>query len=1080
MRKNLLTAAAALLAAAGLASPAAAQQQAAQQQKPAAAATPAAPAAAASRFDSGTISGLGARNIGSAAMSGRIAAIAARVDGGKTTLYVGAASGGVWKSDDGGTTFKPVFDKQPVQSIGAVALDPSNPETVWVGTGESWTRNSVSVGNGIYKSTDGGETWTHLGLPESERINKILVHPKNPNVVFACVPGKLWSDSPDRGLYRTQDGGKSWQLVLKGRNLSTGCSGLAMDPKNPDVMFTGQWDFRRKGWTFRSGGEGPDAPSGSGLFRSADGGRTWSELTAANTPGLPKQPWGRLEVEVAPSDSNRVYAFVEGVDSALYVSEDGGKSFDKRDKSQFMVWRPFYFAKLVVDPTDANRVFKMNLGLIVSEDGGKSFSGTGGGAHGDWHDLWINPQNPKHLIGADDGGLWTSFDGGSRWVKNENLPISQFYHVSVDDLDPYRVYGGLQDNSSWVGDSAHPGGVTNDRWTNVYGGDGFYVFSDPADRDYVYAEYQGGNVARINLKTKAARDIQPKAGYGEKLRFNWNTPLHVSATEKGTLYIGAQYLFRTRDHGQSWERISPDLTTNDPQKQRQEESGGITVDNSSAEMHTTIYSISESPKDKRVIWVGTDDGNVQVTRDGGKRWANVTANLKAPAASWVSHVEASRHAAGTAYATLDRHTFGDMAPYVYRTTDFGQTWSRIAGPEQGLRGYAHVVREDSVKKDLLFVGTELGLWMSVDGGQQWAEFKGGNFPSVAVRDIAVQARESDLVLATHGRGIWIIDDITPLRELAEGLEGKDGEFLSARPVQQRIGGVGGWVQGDAKFTGENPAGGAVITYYQGTRHLFGPLKLEVLDPSGKVIDTIPATKRRGINRVSWAMRVPPPRTPKAAQVAFNSVQGPRVLPGTYKVRLTKGDKVTEAPLVVGLDRRATFSAADRKAQFEAAMKVHAMFGRMTDLTERIQAVRARADATAGKLPEGDGLRKSLSDFSARADEVRKKVVATKEGGAITGEERLREHTDMLYGAIMSHEGRPAAYQVERIGVLQRELADVASAFDALAAKELPGLNAQLKAKGLPELSVPKGAAADAGPQLSSGHVEQALTRFLGR
>src|SRR5713101_4662751 len=405
----------------------------------------------------------------------RAAAVAARNEDGRTTIYVGAASGGVWKSGDGGTTFRPVFDKAPVQSIGAIAIDPTHPQTVWVGTGESWTRNSVSIGDGIYKSTDGGETWTNMGLRSAERIVRILVHPKNGNVVYACVPGKLWSDSPDRGLYKTTDGGRTWDLILTGHNYSTGCSGLSMDAKDPDVLFAGLWDFRRKGWTFRSGGDGPDAPSGSGLYRSADGGATWTELAAG---GLPPKPWGRVEVAVAPSNANVVYAFVESKDSGLYRSADGGKTWEARDKSQMMVWRPFYFARLVVDPTNADRVFKPDLNLIVSEDGGRSFAQSGGRAHGDWHDVWVDPDNPKHVVGGDDGGLWISYDGGSRWWKAANLPVSQFYHVSVDDKDPYQVYGGLQDNSSWVGDSAYPGGISNSRWENVYNGDGFWTRSE--------------------------------------------------------------------------------------------------------------------------------------------------------------------------------------------------------------------------------------------------------------------------------------------------------------------------------------------------------------------------------------------------------------------------------------------------------------------------------------------------------------------------------------------------------------------------------------------------------------------------
>src|SRR5436853_408591 len=554
-------------------------------------------------YSSATISGLGARNIGSAAMSGRISAIAAtREPSGKITLFVGAASGGVWKSDDSGTRFRPVFDEQPVQSIGAIALDPKNSKNVWVGTGESWTRNSVSIGDGIHKSTDGGENWTYTGLENSERIAKIVVSPKNSDTVFVAVPGALWSDSPDRGLYRTTDGGKTWKQILKGANLSTGCTSIEIDPTNPDVMLAAMWDFRRKGWEYRSGGESPTAPSGSGLFRSTDGGETWAEITPEANKGFPKKPYGRIAVAVAPSNAKRVYAFVESPNSALFVSDDGGATWDKRDKSQWMVWRPFYV--------------------------------------------------------------------------------------------------GLQDKSSWVGESQYPGGITNAQWENMYNGDGFWMFPDPADPDYIYAEYQGGEIGRVNRKTHQTRNIKPRPNYNEKLRFNWNTPIALSPNEKGTIYVGAQFLFRSRDHGQTWERISPDLTTNDPEKQKQEQSGGVTVDNSSAEMHTTIYSISESPKQKGLIWVGTDDGNLQLTRDGGKTWTNVVGNVPGLGKnSWVNWVQASNFDAATAYAAFDRHTFGGMAPYVLRTADYGKNWTPLITPQElkGVRGYAQVIKEDLVK-----------------------------------------------------------------------------------------------------------------------------------------------------------------------------------------------------------------------------------------------------------------------------------------------------------------------------------------------------------------------------------------------
>lgn len=1004
-------------------------------------------------FDSGVVSGLGARNIGSATMSGRISAIAGLWRSDHLDLYVGAASGGVWKSQDGGTTFKPVFDKQPVQSIGAIAIDPSHPDTVWVGTGESWMRNSISIGDGVYKSTDGGQTWAHMGLPASEHISKILVDPNDSDVVYVCAPGKLWSDSPDRGLYKTTDGGKSWTLILKGSNLSTGCSTLAMDPQDPNVLFAGMWDFRRKGWTFRSGGDTPTSPSGSALYRTADGGKSWTRLDADSAKGLPKGPWGRLAVAIAPSDRNRVYALVESPHSALYVSNDGGRTWSEGDKSSNMVWRPFYFANLIVDPTNPDRLFKPDLGLIVSVDGGKSFSSAQGGAHADDHDVWIDPKNPKHLFTGDDGGLWISLDGGGKWSKVDNLPVSQFYHVSTNHKDPYEVFGGLQDNSVWVGQSEYPGGITNAQWENLGGGDGFWAFSDPSDPNFAYVESQGGAILRVDRRTLAHRDIQPQAGYKEKLRFNWNTPIALSPSDPDVLYIGAQFLFRTRDHGQTWERISPDLTTNNPEMQKQEESGGVTVDNSAAEMHTTIYSISESPKDRNLIWVGTDDGNVQLTRDGGKTWVNLTANVPdKPKVDWTSWVEASRYDPAVAYVAFDRHNSGDMGPHVYKTTDYGRSWKPVVTPASGVRGYVHVIKEDRLNPNLLYMGTEFGFWISPDGGVTWAQFKGGDLPDVAVRDIAIQPDRDDLVLATHGRGMWIIDDVSPLRALTPEVLASASSLLPGRPVVERVEGDGGWSNGDAVFVGADPPDGAVISYYQKTRHVFGKLKIEILDDKGEVIDDLPASKRRGVNRVVWSMRVKPPRTPPAAQVAFNSVFGPRVPPGVYTVRVTDNGKVMEEKLTVGLDPRAGFTAADRQAQFDAVMDAHALLDRMSGVVDRIKGLQVLAGRTAQSLPAGDPLRDKLQKLVGDAQTQLTLIVATKEGGAITGEERIREHADEVYGALMSYEGRPADYQVARVHALSRELDDVEKGVNDLVQREVAPINEGLAKKGLPPLT----------------------------
>jgi len=1008
------------------------------------------------RIDPETFSGLGARNIGSATMSGRIAAIDAIHEDKRLTIYVGSASGGVWKSMNGGTTYKPVFDKESVMSIGAVTIDPTNSKTIWVGTGECWTRNSVSIGDGIYKSTDGGETWTNMGLKESERISKIIVDPTDSKIVYVAVPGRLWSDGDERGLYKTTDGGTTWNKILAGSNLSTGCSMISIDKSNPKTIYACMWDFRRKGWTFRSGGDSATAPSGSGFFKSTDGGATWSDLNESTAQGLPAKPWGRLAVAVAPSRPHTVYCFVECAppNNGLYRSDDGGKTWIAEDRSQNMLWRPFYFANLIVDPKNPEKLYKTDGGLIMSDNGGKSFNYIGGGAHGDFHDVWIDTANTDHVITVDDGGIWYSVDGANNWWKGENLPISQFYHVSLDMARPFNVYGGLQDNSSWVAPSQFPGGIANSNWENMYGGDGFWMFSDPSDTDYIYAESQGGDIGRVNRKTHEVRDIKPLPGYKEgKLRYNWNTPIHVSPTMDGTIYLGSQFLFRSKDHGQKWDRISPDLTTNDPEKLKQEQSGGVTVDNSSAEMHCTIYSIAESPKNSNVIWVGTDDGNLQVTRDGGKNWENVVGNINGlPQNAWVSYIDGGHFNEGTAYATFDLHTFGDMKPYVYRTTDFGKTWISLVADHSPMRGYAHVVREDLVRPDLLFVGTEFGLWISLDGGKQFAQYKGGELPNVAVRDIAIHPRDNSLVLATHGRGIWIVDDITPLRSLTPEVLAQNVAFLQIKTTEQTLDAGGGWVNGDQVFTGPNPTTDATIVYYQKKRHIFGDLKIEIFSPDGKSLGTIPSSKRRGLNRATWGMRLKAPKVPTAANAGGAGI-GPRVLPGVYTVKLTKDKDVLTTKLTVLPDPRLTYTDAARKAQFNLSMKLYDMLSDMTYLVDKINGVRSDLDSRSKDLTVGLEISNQLKSASDEADVIRKEIVATKEGGMITGEERLREYLCELYNNVVFYDGPPTQTEIERTDALKGELYDVSKKFDNWITKNLNTVNSALSAKELKPITI---------------------------
>jgi photosystem II stability/assembly factor-like uncharacterized protein len=1002
--------------------------------------------------DESTFGGLTARALGPAQTGGRIAAIeAVAAPDSPLTIYVGAAGGGVWRSIDGGVSYKPIFDEQ-VQSIGAIAVDPKSPKTIWVGTGESWTRNSVSVGDGLYKTTNGGDTWEKVGLADSEHIARIAVHPTDGNTVWVCATGHLWDGNEERGVYKTTDGGKSWKKTLF-VDRETGCSDLAVDPQDPKILYAGMWQFRRFPWAFRSGG------AGSGLFKSTDGGDTWRPVKT----GLPTGEKGRVAVAVAPSRPAVVYALVEAKETALYRSDDTGESWAKVNSSFNVQVRPFYFARLVVDPTDFNYVYKPGFTLTISTDGGKSFNSpfaggfNFGSVHGDHHALWINPRNPQELLLGTDGGIYASYDRGHHWRHAKALPVAQFYHVSYDMEWPYNVYGGLQDNGSWMGPSRGFGAIFNKDWRNVGGGDGFWAFRDPFEKDFVYSESQGGNISRIRLSTGEAKEIKPLPGAGEKeLRFNWNTPIHLSPNTPGTIYIGSEYLYRSRDRGDSWERISPDLTTNDPKKQGQLASGGLTIDNSSAENHTTIYSIAESPRSKDLLWVGTDDGNLQVSRDGGKSWTNVAGPGSKipglPKGTWVSTVEPGRFEEGTAFATFDGHSTGDMKTYVYKTTDYGKSWTPLAG--KGLSGYAHVVRQDLVNPDLLFVGTEFGLYISVDGGGHWARFN-GNFPKVAVRDIAVHPRESDLLIATHGRGMYVVDDITPLRQLTQKVLDSEVSLLPSRPAVMVIPAAIQDFVSDEEFVGVNPEESASIAYYLKKRHLFGDLKAEIYDAQGKLISTIPGAKRKGLNRIDWPMRLPPPKIAGANSVieSQGAFYGPRVPAGTYTVKLIKGDQTLSGKVELVPDPRSTYSAEDRALQHQTAMELYGMLERQTYLAEASLQASEQAGKVAAGLPGKDALRKQVEAAGAKLDTFHKRMVATSEGGWLGGEVQLREKLGLLYGGVNGYEGRPSKSQLDSAVVLRGELEKAEKEFAAVG-KDVDAVNRSLAGRKLPPIHLP--------------------------
>ncbi|MEM9593039.1 MAG: glycosyl hydrolase [Acidobacteriota bacterium] len=986
-------------------------------------------------FNSNTFGGLRARAIGPAVMSGRIAALDG-VAADPMTLYVGAASGGVWKTVDGGNTFQPVFDDH-TQSIGAIRIDPTDPETVWVGTGEPWVRNSVSYGDGVYKTTDGGDSWTHVGLPDSERIGAIRIHPENGDVVYVCVTGHLFNANEERGVYKTTDGGETWERILY-VDADTGCADLDIDPQDGDILYAAMWQFRRSAHFFTSGGPG------SGLHRSMDGGKTWERLEE----GLPEGDLGRIAVAVAPSRPNVLYATVEAKENALYRSDDLGKTWRWMNASTNIKMRPFYFSELVVDPTDHQRVYKPGFVLTVSVDGGKSFSSMFGGGfnmpvHPDHHALWINPTNAKEMFLGTDGGLYVSYDGSNSWRHSKSLPISQFYQVGYDMEFPYNVYGGLQDNGTWTGPSQGPGGVTNADWKNIGFGDGFWAFPDPTDVDTVYVEFQGGRFMRVDRKTGAVQFIPPYAeGDQEELRFNWNSPIHMSPNHPGTVYYGSQHLHRSKDRGLSWETISPDLTTDDPAKQRQSESGGLTIDNSTAENHCTIYSISESPVDDQVIWVGTDDGNLQVTRDGGATWTLVSTNIEGmPAAHWVSTVHASPHDAASAFATFDGHWSGDKTTYIYVTRDHGATWTSLGA--DNLEGYAHNVVQDPENADLLYLGTEMGLWISLDAGAHWARFT-ENLPKVAIHAIQVHPREHDLILGTHGRGVYIIDDVTPLRHLTTDVLDANVALLPSRPAPMVVANQLNFGFAADGFVGENPPGAAAIVYYLKKRHLFGDLKVEVYGDDGELITTLPGGKRKGLNRVDWPMRFKPPKMPAATNLV-PAFLGPRVPEGTYRVKLIKGKETLEGEVHLVADPREPFPEADRKLQQTTSLALYDSLAELTYLVDNLVHLRDAAQGRSEGLSRQADKRK-LDDFADRLDGLRRSLVSTSDSGMLSGDEKLRERLGNLYGDITGYDGRPTDAQVARKDQLMGALESARGKSSSITA-DLDGLNRLLEKRG---------------------------------
>jgi photosystem II stability/assembly factor-like uncharacterized protein len=718
------------------------------------------------KLDMEKLKGMKPRNIGPGGMSGRITAIDAVVTD-PSVIYAGAASGGIWKSTSGGINWEPVFDKESILSIGAIAIQQSNPSVVWVGTGEGNPRNSLNGGYGIYKSYDAGKTWKLMGLEKTRHIHRIVIDPTNPNTVYVAAIGSPWGEHPERGVYKTTDGGETWNRILY-VNEKTGCAGLVMDPKNPNKLIASMWEHRRWPWFFKSGGPG------SGIHITLDGGKTWKKLTSKD--GIPEGELGRTGFAISASKPDVIYGYIEAKKNALYRSTDGGVKWSMvNDKMNEIGDRPFYYCEIYADPKNENRLYTIFSRVNVSEDGGKSFRELlpYSGVHPDHHAWWIHPEDPSFIVEGNDGGLNISHDMGKNWRFVENIPVGQFYHINVDNDHPYNVYGGLQDNGSWVGPAYvwKEDGIRNSYWQMVVFGDGFDVSPDPDNNRYGYAMSQQGYLARYDRQTGHSIMIKPTHPDAKvKLRFNWNSAFAQDPFDKSTIYYGSQFVHKSTDKGNTWEIISPDLTTNDPEKQKQGESGGLTMDATGAENHCTILAITPSTLEKGTIWASTDDGNVQVTRDGGKTWKNVTPKIAGfPKNAWIPQVKASSYGAGEAFVVVNNYRQMDYKPYLFRTRDFGATWESMSATSQvGENNYVLSVLQDLVEPKLFFLGTENGLWVSLDDAKTWTRWT-AEFPAgVPVMDMVIHPREHDLVMGTFGRGVYVMDDIGPLREMAKG------------------------------------------------------------------------------------------------------------------------------------------------------------------------------------------------------------------------------------------------------------------------------------------------------------------------
>lgn len=1031
-------------------------------------------------FSEFSVRSLKFREIGPAVMGGRVDDVAV-VESDPRIAYVALAGGGLWKTVNGFITWEPVFDDQPVSSIGAVAVAPSDPSVVWAGTGEANNRQSSSWGNGVYRSLDAGKTWQHMGLDDTQHIGRIVIHPHNPNIVYVAALGHLWGPNHERGVYKTTDGGTTWSTVFYLSD-DTGATDIAMDRESPETLYAAMYERRRTAFGYDGGG--PE----SGLYKTVDGGAHWTRLTN----GIPHGDLGRIGLDIYRHNTNIVYALIEHAQGGVFRSNDKGATWTRMGATNP---RPSYFSQIRVDPNNDLRVWVSGSSLMSSEDGGKTFrnstlstaNGIYGSLHEDFHAQWIDPKNSDHMIAGNDGGMQTTWDGGAHWELHNNVAIGQFYGISYDFKRPYHVCGGLQDNDSWCGpsNSLVIRGISNDDWLKVGGGDGMYSQVDPNDANIVYAEGQDGNITRRDLGTEQSRSIRPREPDEKepRYRFHWTTPFLISHFDSNTLYMGGNYVFRSTDRGDNWVKVGGDLTSGAdrskmailgkiPDKDTLSRNDGVSS-------FPEVTTLCESPVRAGILWAGTSDGNVQVTRDG-RTWKNVVSNIPGvPPGTFVSRVLASKYAEGTAFVAFDGHRDNDFNPYLFRTTDFGEHWTDITNGLPHNSGTVHVVTEHFRNPNLLFAGTELGLFVSFDRGGNWTELK-NNLPRVPIDDIVIHPRENDLILGTHGRSIWILDDITPLEQLSAEILTSDAHLFDIRPAVE-------WHLMDAKtaighafFVAENPPPGALIQFYLKSKaERAAAVKIDVLDGNGKVVRTLANVPgEAGLNRATWDLRSDPPAPPVAGQATGGGGGGGRggaargylEPPGEYSVRLTVAGAAQPKKVLVEDDVRVTLTPEDRAERTKAITELFDMAKESETAQRQFTALRTAAGAlretwkrSASAIPET--ATKALDNLDQKMEAIEKTPEPDLAAGSTSAHYApppVAQRISRLLTSIDGYAMKPTADQMAEIAELRAEMAVVDGQIKKLIAEDLPKANKIIDEAGVPFLSISDRPAAATG------------------